>query len=84
MKCNRIGFHLFSELKDHIQIPTVAATMKYAFQYHQGGLLQEAEKLYRLVLQNNQPRIGWHRTYLLIPDFLVSAFKAYDYNKSIS
>jgi len=53
MKCNRIGFQLFSEQKCHTKMPTVAATMENAFRYHQGGLLQEAEKLYRPVLQNN-------------------------------
>ncbi len=53
MKCNRIGFYLLSEQKGRIKMPTVAATMEHAFRYYQGGLLQEAEKLYRLVLQNN-------------------------------
>jgi len=46
MKCNRIGFHLFSKQKGHIKMPTVDVTKENAFRYHQGGRLQEAKQLY--------------------------------------
>lgn len=41
MKCNRIGFHLLSEQKGRIKIPTTAANMENAFQYHQSGASSE-------------------------------------------
>jgi tetratricopeptide (TPR) repeat protein len=34
-------------------MPTVATTLELAARHHQGGQLQEAEQLYRLVLQSN-------------------------------
>ena len=41
MKCNNIGFHLFSNQKGLSKMPTVTATMENAFQYHQSGASSE-------------------------------------------